>query len=128
MTPGEAVADWQAEALPPDDLAEMVIGITIAQFICEDSTVYFAERATAITISLLLRAPAPDEVLPPSYEDEWDEVIANRVVRDLARLVRVGVLNQDNQGDFIVPAALRGAVARGIASALAVLSGAFEVE
>ena len=56
------------------------------------------------------------------------ELLDGRVKHDLRRLETVGVLTSTPQGDFVVRAALRGAVARGVVTAMAILSGEFETD
>ena len=61
-------------------------------------------------------------------EDEWDQLLDQRVRHDLQRLESVGVLTSTASGDLVVPTALRGAVARGVITVLAILSGDFETD
>ncbi|MFZ1911951.1 MAG: hypothetical protein WAU30_06295 [Propionicimonas sp.] len=131
VAPGPSSAEWTAESVPPLDLAETVVGLTVSQFICEDlenRSARFAERVTAIMIGHLLRALAPGQVEPPLYENEFDRLLESGAMRNLQRLERVGVLVPDAEVGFVVPHALRGAVARGVLTALAVLGGAFETD
>lgn len=131
VRPGPSAADWTAESLPPLELAEMVAGMTVCHFVCEDlenRSAHFADRVAAITLGRLLWALAPDQVEPPRYEDEFDQLLDGNATRRLQRLEHVGVLAPDAKGDFVVPHALRGAVARGVFAALTVLGGAFETD
>jgi hypothetical protein len=126
VTPGPTAPDWTTGSPLPLDQAEMIVGLTVGQYVCEDlgnRSVYYAEQAATIMISRLLQALAPDEVDPAGAEDGWAGLLDRRVRHDLERLERVGVLTSDARGDFVVPAALRGAVARGVITAFALLSG-----
>lgn len=134
VTPGPAAQEWRAQSLPPLDQAEMIIAMTVAQYVCQElanRSVFLADRVAAIMISLLIRALSPGQVelaLGEDEWDEWDELVVPRARRNLQRLERVGVLTATAQGDFAVPPALRGAVARGVISAFAFLSGDFETD
>ena len=131
VVPGPSAAGWTAESLPPVELAEDVVGLTVCEYICEDLEVrsaFYADQVTAITIARLLSALDPHRVESSLDQDELDRLLNNRVTRGLQRLVHVGVLASDAEGDFVVPHALRGAVAHGVLSALALLSGAIETD
>lgn len=131
VAPGPSAAEWTAESLPPLELAETVIGLTVFEFICEDlelRSAYFAEHVTAIMIGHLLRALAPDQVEPPLYENELDRLVEGNAIRNLQRLEHVGVFWSDAKGGFVVPRALRGAVARGVLTALEMLGDAVETD
>lgn len=106
VTPGAAAQGWTADRLPPLDAAEMVIGMTVAQYLCEDldgRSAFLADRVTAITIARLVQALDPDHGEPPYPENAWDELLTWRVQRDPQRLERVGVLTPNAEGDLIVP-------------------------
>ena len=131
VVPGPSASGWTAESLPPLELAEDVVGLTVCEYICEELEVrsaFYAGQVVAITIAGLLGALDPHHVKPSLDEDELDRLLNVRATRGLQRLVRVGVLTSDAEGDFVVPHALRGAVARGVLSALAMLGGAVETD
>ncbi len=125
---GPAASAWSAESLPPLELAETVVAVTVAQLICEDmgARPLFLQRVTALMMGHLLRALAPDQVETPHYENELDRLLDQNAIRKLQLLQRVGVLGPDAEGGFVVPDPLRGPVARALFTALAVLGGGFE--
>ena len=126
VTPGPTAPDWTTGSPPPLDQAEMIVGLTVGQYVCEDignRSAFFAEPAAAIMISRLLQALAPDKVEPAPEEDGWAGLLDQRVRHDLQRLEQVGVLTSNSRGDLVVPAGLRGAVARGVITAFALLGG-----
>lgn len=131
VVPGPSAAGWTAESLPPTELAEEVVGLTVFEYICEDLDVrsaFYAGEVAAITIARMLGALDPQQVELSLDEDELDRLLQARATHHLQRLVRVGVLASDAEGDFVVPDALRGAVARGVLAALAVLGDAIETD
>ena len=131
MVTGPSASEWTAESLPPTDLAEDVVGLTVYEYLCEDLDVrsaFYAGEVAAITIGRLLGALDPQQVELSLDEDELDRLLHVRATHQLQRLVRVGVLASDAVGDFVVPHALRGAVARGVLAAVAVLSDAIETD
>lgn len=124
---GPSATRWMADSLPPLELAEAVVGVTLAETICEDlarRSAPFAGDVASMTVVRLLRALAPDEVDLPADVSEFERLLRSRTTRDLRRLERVGLLSARDQDDFVVPTALRGTVARGLLTTLAVLSGA----
>ena len=109
----------------------MIIALTVAQYVCQDMnnrSAFFADRAAAIMIARLLQALGTNEAAVSVDDDEWVELLDGRVKHDLRRLETVGVLTSTPQGEFVVRAALRGAVARGVVTAMAILSGEFETD
>lgn len=131
VVPGPSVAGWTAESLPPMELAEEVVGLTVYEYLCEDLDVrsaFYAGEVAALSIARLLGALDPQQVELSLDGDELDRLLHVRATRHLQRLVRVGVLASDAEGDFVVPHALRGAVARGVLAALAMLGDAIETD
>jgi len=124
VTPGPAAQQWTAEPLPPLDAAEMVIALTVAQFVHRDltaSTAHFGAEAGLIALSQLIDALSPEESEPQEELSEWEMTLDRRVRRDLAPLERVGVLTVNDRGQHVVPLALRGAVSGGLAGAMTLL-------
>lgn len=123
VVPGPSAFEWQEGPLPLE-LAETVVGVTVAEFVLEDlehPSMLFADQLVGRRIGRLLRALAPDEVEPVSYSEHLGRLLNQRVTRDLARLESVGVLVADSD-EFVVPPGLRGAVARGVLAAIAMLA------
>lgn len=131
VLPGRSAAGWAAESLPPLELAEEVVGLTVCEYLCEDLDVrsaFYAGEVAAIAIARLLGALDTQQgELSLADEGELDRLLHVRATHLLQRLVRVGVL-ADVEGDFVVPDALRGAVARGVFAALAVLGDAIDTD
>lgn len=131
VVPGPSVAGWTAESLPPTELAEEVVGLTVCAYLCEDLDVrsaFYAGEVAAIAIARLLGALDPQQVELSPDENELDRLLQVRAKHQLQRLARVGVLTSDAEGDFVVPHPLRGAVARGVLAAVAVLGDAIETD
>lgn len=129
VVPGPSAAEWTAESLPPMELAEDVVGLTVCEYVLEDvetRSAFYAGEVAALMIARLLEALGPQHIGPSLDEDEFGRLLDPRATRNLERLARVGVLALDAEGDFLVPHALRGAVARGLLSAIAILDGAIE--
>lgn len=123
---GPSAADWSAGSLPPLELAETVVGLTVAGFICEDlqhRPARFADEVTGFILGRLLNALAPGEVETPEYDNDFDRLLDARALHALRYLVDVGVLEPDGTGDVVVPEGLRGTVARGVAAAVTMLGG-----
>lgn len=124
---GPSATRWMADSLPPLELAEAVVGVTLTEAICEDlarRSAPFAGDVASMTVVRLLRALAPDAVDVPTEGNAFERLLHSRTTRDLRRLEHVGILNARDEDDFVVPRALRGTVARGLLTTLAVLSGA----
>ena len=131
VVPGPSAGGWTAESLPPLDLAEEVVSLTVCEYLCEDLAsrhAFFAADAAMVSSSLLLGALAPGQAEGSRDEGELGRVLDLRATHDLQRLVRVGVLTSDAEGGLGVPHALRGAVARGVLCAIAVLGDAIGID
>ncbi|MFZ1410853.1 MAG: hypothetical protein WAS07_05320, partial [Micropruina sp.] len=131
VVPGPSAAVWTAEPLPPLELAEDLVGLTVYEYIFEALKVrsaFYASQEAAATIAQLLGALGPRQVKPSVDADELDRLLNARATRDLQHLVGVGVLEVDAERDIVVPHALRGTVARGVLSALVMIGGAIETD
>lgn len=125
VTAGPGAPEWTPTSGPPIDAAEMVVGLTVAQFACRVLTsnpFIFAEPVAQMTIHRLIETLAPGKTEPWVARDRWDGMLQGRVEADLRLLEGVGVLVTDEQGDLVVPVGLRGAVARGIMAAWVILT------
>ncbi len=129
VVPGPCAAEWTAELLPPLDLAEEVVAATVCEYLCEDLGVrsrFFDRDVVAIMIAGLIGALEPGQLEPAPDDDEFGRLLHARADGRLQRLARVGVLNPDAEGTFVVPGPLRGAVASGVLSTFAFLRDAVE--
>lgn len=129
--PGPSATAWMVDPRPPLELAEQIVGFTVSGFVTENlrtGHAFFAEQEATLRIGHLLRALAPGELEPASFENDLEELLDQRVIHDLYLLQKVGVLDVDAAGLFVVPPALRGAVARGVFVALALLGSEEETD
>ena len=129
--PGPSAARWMAEPTPPLEAAEIVVGVSLCEYVCEDMgnrSAIHAGPLAAMTVARLLAAL--DSQVTPSLDDgdALDRHIDARARKDLDRLARVGLLTGDTDQGFVVPAALRSPVARGVLAAIAVLGGATDLD
>ncbi len=121
--PGPAADDWLAEENPPLDLAEMVIGFTTAYFLTESyERRYFGEETVVQTIDHLLQALNPELGPSQDYVSEFGKLMGAASLRNLAHLVRVKLVTREDNGDYVVPEKLRGAVAKGVLTSLSIMS------
>ena len=81
-----------------------------------------------MTVARLLAALDSQVTLTLDDGDDFDRHIDARARKDLDRLARVGLLTGDTDQGFVVPAALRSTVARGVLAAIAVLGGATDLD
>ncbi len=131
VVPGPSTAEWTAESLPPTELAEEVVALTVCEYLREDRDIrsaFYADEVAAIAIARLLCALDPQQMELRLDEDGIDRLLQVRATHHLQRLVRVGVLASGAESDFVVPHALRGAVARGVLAALALPGDAIETD
>lgn len=115
---GSDAGQWLAEPLPPFELADMVIGVFVAELLSQEESSLagytFPEHVLAQTMARLLRALAPGLELEVAPQTDRDTVLAGRSLGMLDQLRSVGLLEAGPDGELIVPQALRGAVARGV--------------
>lgn len=129
--PGPSAAGWTAEPTPPLEAAETVVGVSLCEYVCEDMgnrSAIHAGPVAAMTVARLLAALDSQVTLTLDDGDDFDRHIDARARKDLDRLARVGLLTGDTDQGFVVPAALRSTVARGVLAAIAVLGGATDLD
>lgn len=124
---GPAAAAWVSGAVPPHDLAEMVVGVFVMSVLTkqlEQPSVFFEEGVTAEAIRLLLRALAPELAQGDGVETEGlSSLLRPRALSTLRHFRRAGLVHGHEQGEAVVPPPLRVAVARGVILALTMLAG-----
>lgn len=126
---GPAAERWTAERMPPLDLAEMVASIFVAEVLLGELERGYGSLHDPIfaeTMRRLLRAVAPEldrDDDADTDDDEFADLWARRARLTLGDLHHAGLLEPDDAGVWVVPVALRGAVAQGIVLALAAISG-----
>ena len=123
VRPGPEAARWLSEDLPPLDPAETVVGIALAEILIHNlwGPGYFEPQVVALTLTRLLEAVAPGNEWPASDGAGLEALLEHRVLRQLRQLEQLGMGEVTENGGFSVPPALRGAVAKGIISAAAVI-------
>lgn len=122
VRPGPRAAEWLAEAPPPLELAHTVVGFTVAQALVGrlDRGWFGEEIVAAISVSRILGALSPehDEI---DVDHPFADVFRRRSTRELQELARLGILTLDDEDEIQIPPAIRGAVAHGVGTAVAVL-------
>ncbi len=124
IRPGAKAAEWLAESEPSLELAHTVIGFTVAQsLIGEFERGWFGEDiVAAISVSRLLQALAA-EVESIEIDHPFADMFRSRSTNNLQALEGLGILTMDDHEAVHIPAALQGAVAQGVGTAVAVLQG-----
>ncbi len=120
--PGPAEAAWQERPTP--EVAEMLAAVFVAEVIAHHRHVGPAglqEFDTAATVLAVLRALSPGmEEEAPQAPTELASVFQGRL--RMHYLEKAGLVERDIEGEYVVPEALRGVVARGLIVAFSLLS------
>ncbi|WP_167043556.1 hypothetical protein [Salinibacterium sp. ZJ454] len=124
VRPGDEAVRWASSRMPPDELAEMLVGVFVAEVLMQTRPSMMApleEQVTAEAIGQLLGALAPEltEGIAPG---ERASLLTPRALLTLHHLEFAGLLDKDGTGALVVPTALRGVVARGVLLALTLLA------
>ncbi len=109
---GELAAEWRSESLPPEELAEMLVGVFVAQLLMHERASW-GLLVTEEVIGRLVVALSSGVI---GDDHEQTPIIDIGVDRVWGELQRAGIV----QG-FSVPPALRAAVARGTILGMALL-------
>ncbi len=129
VRPGAEAEEWKREDQPPTELASKVVAAFVSQWIAdeyEQSSRYFSSASAAALIGALMQTLSDeptDSVLDEEALESFHLDILDRIVRSrMAELGRTGlVVPGESEGEWLTPAPLRGAMARGIMIALAIL-------
>lgn len=127
--PGAAAPAWLAEATPPHDLAAMLVGLYLEGLLTQNTENRVAplfqgiERLVSMaTVTAMLRAlGASTRDSGRRDGDLFESLLRARVLTTMQRLADVGLLEIES-GEATVPLPLRAALARGTATAIAVLT------
>src|SRR5699024_6937106 len=111
--------------------AEFVVVVFIAEMLLREAEgpgVSFGEHVMTLTLSHLLEALAPGDFQDRDGESELTRLLEARASMLMTKFELVGLLNRDGDGQWLVPVALRGAVAKGILAAVEIMTGAHDEE
>lgn len=125
VRPGVAAAAWRAGRMPPADVADMVAALIVAGVVSD--TTHYGQQAVGELYSRVIRALAPEEPFDaPAVPGDLDRVARLVAERRMTLLDDAGVLEVAPSGEWIVPEALRGTVARGLIMAMSFLAAGIE--
>lgn len=129
VRPGLAAAEWLADSAPPLDAAEKMIGMFVNEIVNPDER---AGRFELVTSAELLRelliALRPEAA--EAFEGTDENIYLAAAVRGRMRgLAALGLVTESEEdGSFAVPRPLRGVVARGLLTAMAVIGTIEDLE
>ncbi|MGV9194789.1 hypothetical protein ACQ143_10655 [Microbacterium sp. MC2] len=121
VRPGERAADWLAGSLPPYELADLLVGVHISEVITSRLLNLPASFGRALwkainarLLDVLESADAPVDI---ESDTDLDDVWSILTMHVLARLAEIGVLTEQADGSYGVPAEFAGTLARALSVA-----------
>lgn len=127
VRPGSTAADWLADAEPSFEAAEKLIGMFLHEVVNPGVDARRCEIASSDALMReLIVALDPEGAEAFGVDDEYDFMKAIAVGR-MRWLAPLGLVTEMSDGSFVVPAELRGVVARGLLTAMAVMASMEEL-
>lgn len=111
--------------------AEFVVVVFVAEMLVREAEgpgFYFGEHVVTLALSRLLEALAPGDFQADDDESELAHLLEVRVSMLMTKFELVGLMSRNGDGDLLVPVALRGAVAKGVLTAVEIMAGTEEDE